>query len=394
MAGVVLAGVSRVFTGGTVACDRLDLQASDGELLVLVGPSGSGKTTILRLIAGLERPTSGMISIGGRDVNGLPARQRNVAMVFQHHSLYPHWTVYKNIAFGLRMKSAGDSAKNRGEVRQKVLQTARLLSIEGLLDRRPGELSGGEQQRVALARAIARRPSLFLFDEPFSSLDTPLRLEMRQILKQLHQQLGITMIYVTHDQADALALADRVAILNRGRIEQVSSPQEVYDQPANLFVAGFIGSPAMNFFQSRPDENRDALAKWQFSINGWSIDVDQRWWYAPQSNEPAVVGLRAEDIHLGPTETTPPDGVPIAPARVQFVEHLGDSSLVSLVPPACAEQSKKQASPESRGAVLLCKCQIRSGLAPGEQVSAWFDMRRAHWFDGVTGRNLRQSGAR
>jgi ABC-type sugar transport system ATPase subunit len=394
MAGTTLTGVSRVFPGGIVACDGLDLDVRDGELLVLVGPSGSGKTTILRLIAGLDRPTSGEISIGGCVVNGLPARRRNVAMVFQYHALYPHWTAYKNIAFGLRRKSAGDSAGNRGEVRQRVLETAQLLRIEGLLDRRPGELSGGEQQRVALARAIARRPSVFLFDEPFSSLDTPLRLEMRHVLKQLHQQLGITMIYVTHDQADALALADRLAVLNRGRIEQVGLPQEVYDQPANRFVASFVGCPAINFFECRRNEEQDLPTAWQLSMNGWQIDVDPQWWHAVDLIEPAVVGLRAEDIHLQSHEAPSVARAPAVPARVEIVERLGDSCVVSLAPPVGGGQSKKQASPESRGAVLLCKCQVRSGLAPGEQVIAWFDMRRAHWFDGVTGRNLRQPGAR
>jgi ABC-type sugar transport system ATPase subunit len=401
MAGVVLTGVSRVFARGVVACDGLDLSVRDGELLVLVGPSGSGKTTILRLIAGLERPNFGTITIGSGVVDLEPPRQRNVAMVFQGHALHPHWTVYENIAFGLRLRGSAGGASRSG-LRQQVVETAGQLGLEGMLDRLPSELSGGEQQRVALARAIVRRPSVFLFDEPFSSLDAQLRVEMRRKLKQLHQRLGTSMIYVTHDQSDALALADRLAVLNRGKVEQVGTPREVYDWPASRFVAGFVGSPSMNFFEGRLAEET-AGGAWRLSAEGWSVGVDRRWWRGGEPGETAVVGLRPEDVHVRPIGQPGlrDDDVPSCPeeqARVELVEDLGDTGVVSLtlggLDPQGAEGTKKRASPERPGAVLLCKRQVRPGLAPGEHVIAWFDMRRAHWFDGRTGRNLCRPGAR
>ncbi|HWB13684.1 MAG TPA: ABC transporter ATP-binding protein [Pirellulales bacterium] len=409
MAGVVLTGVSRVFSrgrvfsGGILACDRLDLEVRDGELLVLVGPSGSGKTTILRLIAGLERPTSGTITIGGQAVDRLPPRERNLAMVFQGHALHPQWTVYDNIAFGLRLRASAGPVWRRSELRQQVVETARELGLDGMLDRLPGELSGGEQQRVALARAIVRRPTLFLFDEPFSSLDAQLRVEMRRKLKQLHQRLGTSMIYVTHDQSDALALADRLAVLDRGRIEQVGTPREVYDWPASRFVAGFVGSPGMNFFEGKLAGETTSDA-WRLSAGGWSVGVRREWWRGAGAGETAVVGLRPEDIHVrqvgqpGSHEDSPTLDCPETTARVELIEDLGDASVVSLSPDQPGgdgeEQTENRASPERPGAVLLCKRQVRSGLAPGEHVIAWLDMRRAHWFDGRTGRNLCQPGAR
>jgi multiple sugar transport system ATP-binding protein len=401
MAGVILTGVSRVFSGGVLACDALDLEVRDGELLVMVGPSGSGKTTVLRLIAGLERPTSGKILIGDRVVNDVPPGQRNVAMVFQSHALHPNLTVYENIAFGLRLRRSAEPPGSplpgsRLDLRQQVMGTAREIGLDGLLQRLPGELSGGEQQRVALARAIVRRPNVFLFDEPFSSLDAQLRVEMRRKLKQLHQRLATSMIYVTHDQSDALALADRLAVVNRGKVEQVGTPRDVYDWPASRFVAGFVGSPSMNFFEAGCFGGENAPGR--LSAEGWSIEVDRGWWRGSESAQAAVVGLRPEDIHLRPAAQpgsgdSPAPGCPQVAARVDLVEDLGDTSVVSLVP--CRdEQTKNRASPETPGAVLLCKRQGRSGLAPGEHVIACLDMRRAHWFDGRTGRNLRLPGAR
>jgi multiple sugar transport system ATP-binding protein len=217
---------------------------------------------------------------------------------------------------------------------------------------------------------------------------------MRHKLKQLHQRLGATMIYVTHDQADALALADRVAVLNRGRIEQVGSPQEVYDRPASTFVARFVGSPTMNLFAGRRVDGAGESAPWQLSTDGWTIDVDRQWWRGGDSGEPAIVGFRPDDIQLQPDPRPSVANGPCVAARVELLEYLGDSCVVSLVPGAGAEESKNRASPYRPCAVLLCKCQVRLGLAPGEHVIAWFDMRRAHWFDGHTGRNLRQPGAR
>jgi ABC-type sugar transport system ATPase subunit len=402
MAGAVLDGLSKTYPGGARACDGLDLEVAEGELLVLVGPSGSGKSTILRLVAGLEQPTSGTIHIAGRPVNGVAPRHRDVAMVFQSPAIYPHWTVFKNLAFGLQLREQGGwprqiyrglvrrfwpngVAFNETNLRARVVEAARMLDIESLLDRPAIELSGGEQQRVALGRAILRRPALFLFDEPLSSLDAQLRLEMRRQLKQLHQQLGATMIYVTHDQSEALALGDRIAVLNAGKIEQVASPAEVYDRPANRFVAGFIGSPRMNFLRASPIGKPEA---WRLAAPGWTIAADDHWWRGGAAGQVAQVGLRPEDVHLcRPGEGQIEGNFPSVMARVALVEFQGDSCVISLIPENIGE-SEKQASPEWPGAVLLGKALVSSGLKPGEQVIAWFDMRRAHWFDGESGRSL------
>ncbi|HVX14527.1 MAG TPA: ABC transporter ATP-binding protein [Pirellulales bacterium] len=404
---VAVCGLSKVYAGGQTACDAIDLDVTDGELLVLVGPSGSGKTTVLRLIAGLELPTSGSIQIGGRTVNGLAARHREVAMVFQNHAIYPHWTVYKNLAFGLELREGRgwrrwltrhvlrkSVADNGSDLHARVAEAARILDIEPLLGRPASGLSGGEQQRVALGRAIVRRPALFLFDEPLSNLDAQLRVEMRRRLKQIHMRLGATMIYVTHDQTEALALGDRIAVLNRGRIEQVGPPQTIYHRPANRFVAGFIGTAPMNFFEGvwtdrSPPSQPCRSETWQLSAVGWEIETAAHWWQGTASREPALIGIRPEDVHLRrPADAPPEGGYPAVAAVVSLVEYQGDSWLVSLEPKNGA-QTENRASPERPGAVLLGKALASSGLKPGEQVIAWLDMRRAHWFDGESGRNLR-----
>ncbi len=442
MAGLKLEKLSKVYPGEVPACDIRELEVADGELLVLVGPSGSGKTTILRLIAGLEEPTSGSIYLAGRRVNDLPPRRRNVAMVFQSQAIYPHWSVYKNLAFGPELRELGwrrrlyqrlarplhllmggeadarhASSRQRlacsRELRERVRQTAALLEIEALLERRGSELSGGEEQRVALGRAILRRPALFLFDEPLSSLDVQLRVELRRQLKRLHTRLGATMIYVTHDQSEALALADRIAVLKEGKIEQIGTPREVYERPANRFVAGFMGTSPMNFFQaltcgvclppacSGAGETPTPQARsastggdgaWQLSAHEWRVAVGAGWWHGG-SEETAVVGLRPEDILLRRPEEPPPAGnLPCAAATVTLVEYQGDACLAAVVP-RNTHESEKEASQEWPGAVLLGKALVRSGLKPGEHIIAWCDMRRAHWFDGKSGRNLRPTSA-
>ncbi len=264
MAGVVLENVSRVYPGDVSAVKGIDLEVRDREFLVLVGPSGCGKTTTLRLIAGLEEVSLGKIVIDARLVNDVPPKDRDIAMVFQNYALYPHLTVYRNLAFGLELREGvgglgwlwqwalppGRKAtlrQRRRTIDQRVLEAARVLGIEELLQRYPRQLSGGERQRVALGRAMVRSPAVFLFDEPLSNLDAKLRVEMRRELKQLHRRLQTTMIYVTHDQVEALTLGDRIVVMNEGKIQQVGRPMEVYDWPANRFVAGFIGTPAMNF---------------------------------------------------------------------------------------------------------------------------------------------------
>jgi len=241
VAEVEFRGVTKRFSGETTAVDALDLEVADGELMVLVGPSGCGKSTALRMVAGLEQPTEGSILIGGRDVAGLSPGARDVAMVFQSYALYPHMTVRKNLAFPLRRRRM-----EKPEIEQRVAAVAEMLELDELLHRKPAQLSGGQRQRVAMGRALIREPLAFLLDEPLSNLDAKLRSELRAELKRLHARLEITMIYVTHDQVEAMTLGDRIAVMNRGRLLQVGTPEEVYGRPCNVFVARFVGSPAMN----------------------------------------------------------------------------------------------------------------------------------------------------
>jgi ABC-type sugar transport system ATPase subunit len=255
MAAIRLEGVSRIFPGGHAAVRDVSLEIADGELVVLVGPSGSGKSTLLRLIAGLETPTSGRILIGGRDVTAVPPQDRDLAMVFQSYALYPHKTVRENLGFGLRVRRVP-----AGEIAARVREVAASLQIEDLLDRRPAQLSGGQRQRVALGRAIVREPQAFLFDEPLSNLDPALRLETRTQIALLHRRLGATMVYVTHDQEEAMKLGERVVLLRDGRVEQAGPPMEIYRRPATLFAARFIGSPPMNLMDAaRLEPGRSGL---------------------------------------------------------------------------------------------------------------------------------------
>ena len=258
MAQVVLERLTKVFQGpggeGIRAVDNLSLVVEDKELLALVGPSGCGKTTTLRLISGLEEPTSGTISLNGQVVNRLPPKDRDIAMVFQNHALYPHMSVYENMAFGLKLRHFP-----KAEIDQRVKEAAQILDLGACLDRKPAALSGGQRQRVALGRAIVRRPKLFLLDEPLSNLDAQTRLQLRAEIARLHTRIGSTMIYVTHDQVEALTLGQRVAVMKDGVIQQVADPMTLYRQPANLFVAGFIGSPPMNFFDGTVSAEKDAL---------------------------------------------------------------------------------------------------------------------------------------
>ena len=246
MAGIRLDALSKTFDDGTDAVRRIDLDIEENEFLVLVGPSGCGKSTTLRMVAGLEDVTSGEILIGDRVVNDVAPKDRDVAMVFQNYALYPHMNVFQNMSFGLRLRKLP-----RQEIHRRVSQAADILNIGDLLDKQPKHLSGGQRQRVAMGRAIVRDPEVFLFDEPLSNLDAKLRVQMRTEIKKIHQRMRTTIIYVTHDQVEAMTLADRIVVMNEGRIEQVATPQEMYDSPATRFVAGFIGSPAMNFIPCR-----------------------------------------------------------------------------------------------------------------------------------------------
>ena len=254
MAEVVFEAVSKVFRDGTRAVDRLDLDTADGEFMVLVGPSGCGKTTALRMVAGLEDITDGVVRIGDRAVNGLSPKARDIAMVFQSYALYPHLSVYDNIAFPLKMKKTP-----KDEIQRRVSEAARILDLEAYLKRKPRALSGGQRQRVAMGRAIVRQPQAFLMDEPLSNLDAKLRVQMRADLKKLQNELRATTIYVTHDQVEAMTMGDRVAVMRRGELQQVAGPEELYQRPRNVFVAGFIGSPAMNLLEATVERRAEAL---------------------------------------------------------------------------------------------------------------------------------------
>ena len=305
MATVTLEGVSKTYRGGVQAVQGVDLAIRDGEFVVIVGPSGCGKSTLLRMVAGLEEITAGTLTIDGRKVNRLEPGERDIAMVFQNYALYPHMTVFENLAYGL---------KNRGErrsaIRIKVRETAEALGLAELLGRKPRELSGGQRQRVAMGRAIVRNPKVFLFDEPLSNLDAKLRVSMRLEIKRLQRELGVTSLYVTHDQVEAMTLADRLVAMNGGRIEQVGTPMELYESPASLFVAGFIGSPAMNLIPGQVRER----AVWFGDVGFCHLD-------RPDGTA-VTIGVRPEHFRLRPIGETPLGG------SVELVEHLGSDMFV------------------------------------------------------------------
>ena len=309
MATVTLANLHKRYDSGFHAVRGISLDIRAGEFLVLVGPSGCGKSTTLRMIAGLEDVTDGEIRIGARRVNDVAPGDRDIAMVFQNYALYPHLTVRDNMAFGLRMRRMA-----RGDIDRRVNEAAAALSIESLLGRRPRELSGGQRQRVALGRAIVREPAVFLFDEPLSNLDAKLRVQMRAELARLHRQLGTTVIYVTHDQVEAMTLGDRIVLMNQGVIQQADEPLEIYRRPANRFVAAFIGSPTMNFFPGR-------IAGDRFAIDGSDVSLPLGAEAAGHPAGPAVLGIRPEDLVVAA------DGPSMATVTIDVVEHTGHETL-------------------------------------------------------------------
>jgi len=316
MSGVRLKGVTKRF-GTVLAVDAVDLEILDGEFMVLVGPSGCGKSTVLRMIAGLEEITEGTVEIAGRVVNDVPPKNRDIAMVFQSYALYPHMTVRENLEFGLRIRHTP-----REEMEARVRDAAQILGIDQLLDRRPKELSGGQRQRVAVGRAIVRKPSLFLFDEPLSNLDAKLRVQMRAELSKLHKRLGTTVVYVTHDQVEAMTMGDRIAVLEAGRLQQAGAPLEVYERPANVFVAGFIGTPPMNLLEGAISDDGATLQG-----DGFALPLPDAYRRLPaiKAATPVVVGIRPEDIFLAPEQARGPT----APLRltVEIVETLGHDAI-------------------------------------------------------------------
>jgi multiple sugar transport system ATP-binding protein len=373
MAGIVLCGVTKAFPGGAVAVDALDLEVSDGEFLVLVGPSGSGKTTVLRMVGGLEEATSGEIRIGGRDVTGLAPRDRDIAMVFQTYALYPHMTVAQNMGFGLKLRKTPPA-----EIRRRVQDTAALLGLSDLLDRKPRQLSGGQRQRVAMGRAIVREPVAFLMDEPLSNLDAKLRVQMRAEISRLHQRLGTTTLYVTHDQTEAITMADRVAVMKDGTLQQLDAPGALYDDPVNLFVAGFIGSPAMNIVTARLStaDGRVCAAFGPHRLAVPEAVLARRPGARPvaAAGGEVALGIRPEDIE-----------------DAEFVAGTGPDELldvtVDLAEPLGAETiAHFEVAP---GVPFTARLSPRTAVRAGRPVKLAVDVDRLHLFDPASGRTLR-----
>lgn len=357
MVSVKLEHVTKKF-GDVVAVDDVSFNVPDRELAVIVGPSGCGKTTVLRLIAGLEKPDSGKIYFGNTCVNDVSIRDRRIAMVFQDYALYPHMSVYDNMAFGLR-----NLGYSREEIDKRVKKAAELLDIKHLLERKPGQLSGGQRQRVALGRAIVREPSVFLWDEPLSNLDAKMRVLMRAELRKLQKELKTTTIHVTHDQLEAMTMADRVIVMRAGRVEQVGTPSEVYDFPANTFVAGFIGTPPINFFRASVVRKRRAVAldAGEFSLN---VPPDVAKIVGKAGCTEVIVGVRPEDVLLAKSKDSN-----VVEMRVELVEPIGSEDLIYL----------------SRGDLrFVAKGPAKVDLKMGDKALVTFNIKRIHIFDAKT----------
>jgi sn-glycerol 3-phosphate transport system ATP-binding protein len=358
MAEISLHGVSKTF-GKTEVIHRTDVAIEDGHFIVIVGPSGCGKSTLLRMIAGLETATEGEIRIGGKRVNEVEPKDRNIAMVFQNYALYPHMTVYENMSYGLRIRRMA-----RDEIRERVNRAAAILELAPYLQRKPRELSGGQRQRVAMGRAIVRQPAAFLFDEPLSNLDAKLRVQMRLEIQKLHRELRTTSVYVTHDQVEAMTLADRMIVMNAGMVEQIGAPIQVYDDPASRFVAGFIGSPSMNFLPARREGNEVETGE------GVRVPLPEALRAsAPQS---LVVGVRPEHFALGR-----PGGIPFH-LRVETIEALGADSLVHST---------------FAGAPVVARVDGHANPAAGDVLPFSVEARNLYFFDAESGKRLRAPGA-
>ena len=387
MARVTLSGLTKTYAGGVTAVDGLSLDIEDGEFLVLVGPSGCGKSTALKMIAGLEEITAGEVAIGGEVVNDFAPRDRDIAMVFQSYALYPHMTVFDNIAFSLQI-----ARLPKAEIQQRVAEVARILQLEDYLKRRPGNLSGGQRQRVAMGRAIIRQPSVFLMDEPLSNLDAKLRVQMRSEIAQIQHRLRVTTIYVTHDQVEAMTMGDRVALMRDGVLQQVDTPTKIYDHPANTFVASFIGSPAMNLYRARlegtPAACRLILGKSQLAVPSSIF-----------AGRPALVGKIGGDIIVGirPEDMEDAELAPGHPldqrltAPVVITESLGSDQMVhfSIDAPVAkvADQDTLDEIVVTEGVTSTCigRFGARSRARPGQSVTVAIACDRLHFFDAASG---------
>ena len=355
MAQVTLSNVKKVYAGGVEAVKGVSFDIPDGGFCVLVGPSGCGKSTLLRMVAGLETISAGEVAIGSRVVNQVEPADRDIAMVFQNYALYPHMSVYDNMAYGLRNRGTP-----KDEIEKRVAEAARILAIEPFLQRRPRQLSGGQRQRVAMGRAIVRNPKVFLFDEPLSNLDAKLRVQMRAEIRALHKRLNATAVYVTHDQIEAMTMADKIVVMNAGRIEQVGAPEELYERPDNLFVAGFIGSPAMNFLQGTLAADKRGVVLQAGATLPFSARVDG------EAGQKVVAGIRPEDLGFGE------DGSSLG-ATISMIEMTGPERLVSL---------------DLGGNTLVATTGKSRPLRVGERVPLTLNPASIHVFDAASGRRI------
>jgi multiple sugar transport system ATP-binding protein len=381
VARVDFEGVTKDFEGGVRAVDQLSMSVADGEFMVLVGPSGCGKTTALRMTAGLEAVSEGTISIGGRKVNDLPSAKRDIAMVFQNYALYPHMSVFENMAFGLQQHRMP-----KREIAERVHEVARLLELEAYLSRKPKALSGGQRQRVAMGRAIVRRPAVFLMDEPLSNLDAKLRVQMRAEIRALQRKLGVTTLYVTHDQTEAMTMGDRVAVMRKGVLQQVASPHEVFRSPVNLFVAGFIGSPAMNLLDARVSDGGVLVGAYRLPVLAAGA-------LAQDDGRPLALGVRPEDVRFGVD-----DGLA---AHVVHVEDLGAEVIVHLeaeAAPVVTDDIREivadtddvslqvlASDAQAQHARIVARLDADADARVGDRVALHFDVRKLHLFDPETG---------
>jgi multiple sugar transport system ATP-binding protein len=385
MAQITLDKVTKIYPNGFEAVHELSLDVADGEFMVLVGPSGCGKTTALRMVAGLEEITEGQVSIGGRVVNDISPKERDIAMVFQNYALYPHMTVAENIGFALKLRKLPKS-----QIKKKVKETAELLGLTEWIDRKPGQLSGGQRQRVAMGRAIVREPSVFLMDEPLSNLDAKLRVQMRSEVSRIQRRVGVATLYVTHDQVEAMTMGDRVAVMSAGLLQQCDDPQTLYDHPCNLFVAGFMGSPAMNLFEAAVGEAAGSVL-----IGSQRISIDEsvlkdRPALRGYANRGVIVGIRPEDL---PVLETDGPGTTGFEADVELVEALGSEQLVHFTTDArqiqVAAAKAADAAGLTEGALStagegVARVDARAKLSVGGRVRFNLNPNRIHFFDTTT----------
>jgi multiple sugar transport system ATP-binding protein len=397
LAGVTFEQVSKIYPDGTRAVDGMDLEIQDGEFMVLVGPSGCGKSTALRMVAGLEEISEGVLRIGDRVVNHVAAKDRDIAMVFQSYALYPHLSVYENIAFGLRVQKVP-----KDEIDKRVQEAARILGLDEFLKRKPRALSGGQRQRVAMGRAIVRQPAAFLMDEPLSNLDAKLRVQMRAEIARLQDDLGTTTVYVTHDQVEAMTMGDRVAVMRKGELQQVASPQELYDHPVNLFVGGFIGSPAMNMLETTLEQrNGKIVAK----LGSQELELGEhvtsaRPALARYGGRRVVLGIRPEDLN---DAEHAPERAEAATLKgdVSLTEALGSEIMVHLRLDAKAaytedvrELARDVGAPDAESsatddeATVVGRFDPRSTVKPGATTTIAVDTRQLHFFDPESGAGI------